>query len=152
MAFSKNLRYLRKKHNMTQEDLANKLGYKSFTTIQKWESGISEPTVSVVKKIAAMFNVTMNQITNDVLYDAEVNYNSTKPVKEVTISASIGTNFDNKLLSVIHQLSPEAQEKVLEYAEDLLASKRYSRESDYKEAEKIAEDIKREKVNSKIAE
>ena len=34
---------------------------------------------------------------------------------------------DEKLLSVIHQLSPEAQEKVLEYAEDLLASKRYSR-------------------------
>ena len=59
---------------------------------------------------------------------------------------------DEKLLSVIHQLSLEAQEKVLEYAEDLLASKRYSRESDYKEAEKIAEDIKRERVNSKIAE
>ena len=34
---------------------------------------------------------------------------------------------DEKLLSVIHQLSLEAQEKVLEYAEDLLASKRYSR-------------------------
>ena len=59
---------------------------------------------------------------------------------------------DEKLLSVIHQLSPEAQEKVLEYAEDVFASKRYARESDYKEAEKIAEDIKREKVNSKIAE
>ena len=39
MAFSNNLRYLRKKYDMSQEDLANKLGYKSFTTIQKWESG-----------------------------------------------------------------------------------------------------------------
>jgi len=65
MAFSNNLRFLRKKHNMSQEDLANKLGYKSFTTIQKWESGVSEPSVSVVKQIAEIFGVSMDQITND---------------------------------------------------------------------------------------
>ena len=71
MAFSSNLRYLRKKHDMSQEDLANKLGYRSFTTIQKWESGVSEPSVSMVKKIAEIFGVTMDQITNDDLSDAE---------------------------------------------------------------------------------
>lgn len=32
--FGKNIRYLRKLTNMTQEELADKLGYKSFTTIQ----------------------------------------------------------------------------------------------------------------------
>ena len=50
---------------MSQEDLANKLGYKSFTTIQKWESGVSEPSVTVVKEIAKLFGVSMDQITND---------------------------------------------------------------------------------------
>lgn len=65
MAFSNNLRFLRKKFNMSQEDLANRLGYKSFTTIQKWESGVSEPSVSIVKQIAEIFGVTMDQITND---------------------------------------------------------------------------------------
>ena len=74
MAFSNNLRYLRKKYDMSQEDLANKLGYKSFTTIQKWESGVSEPSVSMVKKIAELFGVTMDQITNDDLSDAENYY------------------------------------------------------------------------------
>ena len=74
MAFSNNLRYLRKKYDMSQEDLANKLGYKSFTTIQKWESGMSEPSVSMVKKIAELFGVTMDQITNDDLSDAENHY------------------------------------------------------------------------------
>ena len=59
---------------MSQEDLANKLGYKSFTTIQKWESGVSEPSVSMVKKIAELFGVTMDQITNDDLSDAENHY------------------------------------------------------------------------------
>ena len=74
MAFSNNLRYLRKKYDMSQEVLANKLGYKSFTTIQKWESGVSEPSVSMVKKIAELFGVTMDQITNDDLSDAENYY------------------------------------------------------------------------------
>lgn len=72
MAFSNNLRYLRKKFNLSQEDLANKLGYKSFTTIQKWESGVSEPSVSVVKQIAELFGVSMDAITNENLYD-EIN-------------------------------------------------------------------------------
>ena len=74
MAFSNNLRYLRKKYDMSQEDLANKLGYKSFTTIQKWESGVSEPSVSTVKKIAEIFGVTIDQITNDDLCDREHHY------------------------------------------------------------------------------
>lgn len=72
MAFSNNLRYLRKKFNMSQEDLANKLGYKSFTTIQKWESGVSEPSVSIVKQIAQIFGVSMDAITNDNLSDDDV--------------------------------------------------------------------------------
>ena len=41
MEFSSNLRYLRKERGMSQDELADKLGYKSFTTIQKWESGVS---------------------------------------------------------------------------------------------------------------
>ena len=35
----KNIRYLRKKHEMGQEKLADMTGFKSFTTIQKWEAG-----------------------------------------------------------------------------------------------------------------
>jgi len=45
MNFSNNLRFLRKSHGYSQEFIAEKLGYKSFTTVQKWESGVSEPSV-----------------------------------------------------------------------------------------------------------
>lgn len=69
MAFSNNLRLLRKQHSLSQEQLAEKLGYKSFTTIQKWESGVSEPSVSVVKAIANLFGVTMDALVNDNLND-----------------------------------------------------------------------------------
>ena len=69
MAFSNNLRYLRKKYGYSQEKLAEKLGYKSFTTIQKWETGVSEPSFSIVKTIAELFNVSMEALINDEIDD-----------------------------------------------------------------------------------
>ena len=65
MEFSRNLRYLRRKYGLSQDELAAKLGYKSFTTIQKWESGVSEPSVSTLKIIADLFSVSMDQMIND---------------------------------------------------------------------------------------
>lgn len=65
MAFSKNLRYLRKKNKLSQEYIAEKLGYKNYTTVQKWETGKSEPNMSVLKNIADMFDVEMNDLINE---------------------------------------------------------------------------------------
>ena len=63
MCLAKNIRYLRKKAGLSQEDIAQKLGYKSFTTIQKWESGVAEPSVLIVRKLAEIFGVDMNALT-----------------------------------------------------------------------------------------
>jgi len=64
MNFSKNLRYLRKKYQHSQDDLAKQLGYKSFTTIQKWEDGSSKPSYSIIMQIANMYNVQVDDIMN----------------------------------------------------------------------------------------
>ena len=64
MALAQNIRYLRKKQGWGQDALAEKLGYKSYTTIQKWESGVSEPPLKVVHQLAALFNVDINDLTN----------------------------------------------------------------------------------------
>ena len=64
MAFPTNLKYLRKKYGYSQDYIAEKLGYKSFTTIQKWESGIAEPSVAKLKILAEMFGVNMDQLLN----------------------------------------------------------------------------------------
>lgn len=58
-----NIRHLRKQLNMSQEDLSDKLGYKSFSSVQKWESGIADPTFKTVEKIAKLFKVSMNDLT-----------------------------------------------------------------------------------------
>lgn len=62
MCLGDNIRFLRNKKGYSQEDIANKLGYKSFTTIQKWESGVSEPPLKALKGLAEIFNVDMNDL------------------------------------------------------------------------------------------
>ena len=107
MEFSSNLRYLRKERGMSQEDLANKLGYKSFTTIQKWESGVSEPSVSTVKIISDIFGVTMDQIINKDL--------SPVPAPELT-------EREREAIAVFRRLSDVDQEKLIAYGEGLAAA------------------------------
>lgn len=74
MALSHNIRYLRKKQGWGQDELAEKLGYKSYTTIQKWESGVSEPPLKVVHELAKLFHVDINDLTkSDIEADSAVN-------------------------------------------------------------------------------
>ena len=42
MKLSDNIRYFRKLRNLSQDEIAKRLGYKSFTTIQKWETGMAD--------------------------------------------------------------------------------------------------------------
>ena len=64
MEFKDNLRYLRRANKMSQDLLAEKLGYKSFTTVQKWEDGTAFPRVSTLKKIADIFNIDVDHLLN----------------------------------------------------------------------------------------
>lgn len=64
MSLSKNIRYLRKKQGWGQDLLAEKLGYKSYTTIQKWESGVSEPPLKSLHVLANLFHVDINDLAN----------------------------------------------------------------------------------------
>ena len=59
MCLGENIRFLRTKKGYSQDDIANMLGYKSFTTIQKWESGVSEPPLKALKKLSDIFNIDM---------------------------------------------------------------------------------------------
>lgn len=64
MEFKNNLRYLRKVNKMSQDELADKLGYKSFTTVQKWEDGSAFPRVNTLNKLAEIFNIDVNHLLN----------------------------------------------------------------------------------------
>ncbi len=71
MSLGDNIRYLRIKCGYSQDYLAEKLGYKSYTTIQKWESGVSEPPVKKLKELSLLLNADMNDMANSDLQHAE---------------------------------------------------------------------------------
>ncbi|HEP1801683.1 TPA: helix-turn-helix domain-containing protein [Streptococcus suis] len=56
------LRELRLKHNLEQIEVAQKLGYKSDTTISKWENGKNLPTGKKLILLAQLFNTTTDEI------------------------------------------------------------------------------------------
>lgn len=78
---SKNIRYLRKKREWSQDYIAEKLGYKSYTTIQKWEMGTSEPPLKKTRELADLFNIDIDDLTNkDLEFPDEINIPKRKGV------------------------------------------------------------------------
>lgn len=62
MNLSNNLRYLRKKNDYSQDYIADLLGYKSYTTIQKWEMGISEPSFAKLNQLAELYKTDLDSL------------------------------------------------------------------------------------------
>ena len=65
MDFKEKIKKYRKEPGLSQEDLASQFGYKSFTTIQKWEDGSSTPPVKVIRQLAAFFGVSTEDLLNE---------------------------------------------------------------------------------------
>lgn len=61
---AKRLRYYRKKRGLGQEEVALQLGYKSFTTIQKWEAGTSTPSLEILNQLCEIYNVAFDVLVN----------------------------------------------------------------------------------------
>ena len=61
MEFNEKLQYFRKKSNLTQEELAEKL-FVSRIAISKWESGRGMPSISSLKAISEVFDVSIDEL------------------------------------------------------------------------------------------
>ncbi len=73
---SKNLKFLRDKNEMTQEQFAEKLGV-SRQTVAKWENGESLPDIEKCSEMALLFNVSLDMLaTCNLDEDAEQETNS----------------------------------------------------------------------------
>lgn len=67
MEFKDRLKTLRKEKGLTQTKLGEMLNY-GYTAIANYESGRNQPSISDLKKIAAVFNVSMDYLlcVNDI--------------------------------------------------------------------------------------
>ncbi|UXS20906.1 LexA family protein [Staphylococcus delphini] len=86
--FSKNLKYLRKKNDMEQIDLAKKLGRKSASSISEWEKGKYTPKMKTLSELARLFNVSINDLMEKDLSNTKIQID-TLPVTAIPVVAKI---------------------------------------------------------------
>lgn len=61
--FGEIIKDIRKKNNLTQKELADKL-YVTYQAVSKWENNKSIPDISILQNISEMFNIDLNYLTN----------------------------------------------------------------------------------------
>lgn len=64
MKFEEKLIKLRKEKLLSQEELGEKLDV-TRQTISKWELGQSKPDMEKLKEISTLFNISIEELTND---------------------------------------------------------------------------------------
>ena len=99
------IRKLRESRNMTQTELSEILGMKTYTTVSKWEKNENFPKGKDLKKLAEIFNVTSDYLLG--LSDTKLGKITTQ-------------NEHPEILTIYNKLEEPKQEKVLSYAKDQL--------------------------------
>ena len=87
--FSNNLKYLRKKYNMEQLELAYKLGRKSGSTISEWEKGSYTPKIKVLAQIADIFHVDLDDLMNKDLTSSQTKVDKDSLVEQIAETSSL---------------------------------------------------------------
>ena len=81
MKLSENLKRIRKENNLSQEQLAEKLGV-SRQAVSKWESGQSYPEMDKVIQICKTFNFNMDELMNENIKEVRENKQATSNVNK----------------------------------------------------------------------
>lgn len=72
---AKNIRYLRRQENISQEEFAERFGV-SRQSVAKWESGESAPDIFKCREIADCYDISIDVLVGLPLEDQEVKENS----------------------------------------------------------------------------
>ncbi len=91
MILAQNIRYLRKKKNLTQEQLARKLGL-NRPAIGAYEEGRAEPRLKTLQALAHFFEVSLDQLVNEDLETGTATEPTSMPLRilSVTIDSQTG--------------------------------------------------------------
>lgn len=68
------IKEIRKKHNLTQKQLADKYNV-TYQAVSKWENGINMPEISLIKQISKDFNISLDE-----LFDGEFKKKQNKEI------------------------------------------------------------------------
>jgi len=113
MKLSDNLKFIRKENNLSQEQLAEKLGV-SRQAVSKWESGQSYPEMDKVLLICKLFNYNIDELMNENVKEVNENKESKSTVNKYiddffgyitkTVNMISSMSFKQKLKCFVEQI------------------------------------------------
>lgn len=71
MNIGNNIKQLRQRLNLTQEQIAFKLGV-SYQAVSKWENNVNTPDISLLPEIADLFGVSIDSLLRKTLLTAPI--------------------------------------------------------------------------------
>ena len=83
MSIAKNIKVLREHHNMSQNDLAKMLEV-TDRAVSAWETGVKEPRIKNMRKIADLFDIPLPEIVSGDLEAYYKNKDSPAPAEAET--------------------------------------------------------------------
>lgn len=99
---------LRKEHNMTQMELADKLGI-SFQAVSNWERGNTMPDISKLPELADIFHISVDELLNGKAPLVEAVLNDT-----IDEYMEAGNVTEQEIADTIPLLKPEQAEDIME--------------------------------------
>lgn len=114
--FGRTFRQLREASGLTVEEFCKQYnarfdGRMNKSTVSRYENSLQEPMISTVKKVAIFFSVDPSDL---------LGYSVSASAAPAALSPQL-----QALADALDQLNDEGQEKLLDYAADLVAGGRY---------------------------
>ncbi len=97
MTIGTRIAQLRKEKNLTQEDVANKLGV-SPQAVSKWENDMTCPDISLLPSLAFMLGVTTDELLTGKNEDVKlVPPEERKPLKDMILRIMVDSDGDTRI-------------------------------------------------------
>ena len=103
MNIGNNIKRLRQQKNLTQDQVAEKLGV-SYQAISKWETNANTPDISMLPEIANLFGVSIDMLFSDNIMDCSDIHSFMKDDDVIRVVQMRGT----KVLRVSSAFSPDS--------------------------------------------
>ncbi len=116
--FKSNLKALREDHNLTQQNIADAINV-SRSSYAYYESGTHFPSLETVSALAAMFNVSIDQLVN-----SDFVLRSPKPhYKTIQLQHFDELSEDERSLIIRYRvMSEEKKQKIKKQIDEIIAS------------------------------
>ncbi len=96
-SFGNRLAEIRKQHNLTQNDIADRLDI-SPQAVSKWENDLTSPDIDTLIKLAEIFNVSIDELVGKKSYEVQyVEQEERKDISKLMLRIKIDTTAGDRV-------------------------------------------------------